>query len=175
MSIGEIVGVHGLKGALKARIHAEILSIFQPGDSILIRASVGREAVYTIDAARPHKRIALLFLKEIDGADSARELVGAELFVDRDRLPEIEEDAWYWSDIIGLSVYTMEEEFLGRLTSIIQTGSNDVYVVKNDSGAGEILIPAIESVVRSVDIPGKTMRVDLPEGLRESGIFDRPG
>lgn len=165
MLIGGIVGVHGLKGALKTVIHSDSLSIFEPGDPIHVKLPGGGETVYTLKAIRPHKRIALCFLEGIDGADSARELVGAELFMDRDRFPELDEETWYWTDLIGLSVFSVEEEFLGRVESILQTGSNDVYVVKKPGGAGEILVPALSSVVLSVDIAGKTMHVDLPEGL----------
>ncbi len=128
--IGGIVGLHGLKGVLKARLYAESLSIFQPGDLIHVKEPGGREVSYTLTDAKPHKRIALIFLKGIDGADSARKLVGAELYIDRTRLPELDEETWYWSDIIGLSVYTVDEALLGRIESIIRTGSNDVYVVK---------------------------------------------
>ncbi len=163
--IGEIVGVHGLKGALKTRVYAESLAFFQPGDLILIKEPEGREAQYTLTDAKPHKRIALFYLEGVDGADSARKFVGSELYIDRDRLPELDEETWYWTDIIGLSVYTVEEELLGRVESIIQTGSNDVYVVKKPSGEGEILVPALESVVDSVDIESGVMHVDLPEGL----------
>ena len=79
----------------------------------------------------------------------------------------MEEGTYYWFDLIGLSVFTVEGEFLGQISSIIPTGSNDVYVVK-DSKRGldyERLIPALESVIRSIDIKMKTVRVNLPEGL----------
>jgi 16S rRNA processing protein RimM len=62
-------------------------------------------------------------------------------------------------------VYTSDDQYIGRLESIIETGSNDVYVVKTDDR--EILIPALEAVVLSIDIENKTMRVELPEGLDE--------
>ena len=70
-------------------------------------------------------------------------------------------------DLIGLSVYTIDGDCLGRIDSIIPTGSNDVYVVKNmvDGKENEVLIPALESVVVEVDLNREIMRVDLPEGL----------
>jgi 16S rRNA processing protein RimM len=65
--------------------------------------------------------------------------------------------------LIGIEVVTTTGEILGRIESIIETGSNDVYVVKSDEN--EVLIPALESVVLDVDLEHKRMQVDLPEGL----------
>ncbi|HHE74818.1 MAG TPA: 16S rRNA processing protein RimM, partial [Desulfobacteraceae bacterium] len=63
--------------------------------------------------------------------------------------------------------YSLTGDYIGEVTSIVQTGSNDVYVVKRMDGTTEIevLIPALESVVREVDLDQRVMRVDLPEGL----------
>jgi 16S rRNA processing protein RimM len=78
-------------------------------------------------------------------------------------MSEPEEGDYYWVDLIGLSVFTMEGVFLGILENIFSTGSNDVFVVKNEKT--EKLIPALESVVKKIDLVGKTMTVELPEGL----------
>jgi 16S rRNA processing protein RimM len=90
-------------------------------------------------------------------------MVGCDLFIKKSELPELEEGTYYWFDLIGIDVYTTQEEYLGRIASIVETGSNDVYVVKN--GEQEILIPALETVVLDIDLGKKQMRVDLPEGL----------
>ena len=78
-------------------------------------------------------------------------------------MPDLEEGDYYWFDLIGLDVFGIDQKYLGRLESIIQTGSNDVYVVKKDDT--EILIPALESVVQKIDLKNRRMQVDLPEGL----------
>jgi 16S rRNA processing protein RimM len=78
-------------------------------------------------------------------------------------LPELDEDTYYWFELIGIEVYTTEAEYLGRIASIFPTGSNDVYVVKDQKK--EILVPALESVVVGIDLEQKIMRVRLPEGL----------
>jgi 16S rRNA processing protein RimM len=90
-------------------------------------------------------------------------LIGAELFIARDELPELEEDSYFWFDLIGMAVYTTADEYLGRIESIIETGSNDVYVVQDHKK--EVLIPALESVVIAIDTKAKRMQVILPEGL----------
>jgi 16S rRNA processing protein RimM len=161
--IGKIIGVHGLRGTNKLLSYAESLSIFKPGGCILVRRPNSREKPYTIDWVKPHSKNALVCLKEVTDRDAAEDLVGSQLFIAKAELPELDPGIYYWFDLIGLDVFTTEEEYLGRIESIIETGSNDVYVVKTDDA--EILIPALESVVLSIDLEGRRMQVDLPEGL----------
>ncbi|MGB9439739.1 MAG: ribosome maturation factor RimM, partial [Desulfobacterales bacterium] len=123
----------------------------------------GREASYEIKWVKPHTGTPLLALKGISNRDQAKTLIGAELFIPQSELPELDEDTYYWRDLIGIEVYTQTEEFLGRIESIIETGSNDVYVVKRDEK--EVLIPALEAVVLEIDLGHNRMLVDLPEGL----------
>jgi len=161
--IGKIGGVHGIKGVNKLRSYAESLSVFAPGCSILVRDLRGREACYEINWVKPHTGTPLVSFKEITNRDQAKTLIGAELFIPQSELPELDEETYYWRDLIGIEVYTKTEEFLGRIDSIIETGSNDVYVVKRDEK--EVLIPALESVVLEIDLAHNRMQVDLPEGL----------
>ena len=161
--IGEIVGVHGLKGTNKFRSHAESLSLFKPGNCILVRESGGQEKNREINWVKPHTGAALISLKGIADRDQAETLIGSALFILKAELPDLAEDTHYWFDLIGMEVFTTEEKYLGRIESIIETGSNDVYVVKDNQK--EVLIPALESVVLSIDINQKRMQVDLPEGL----------
>ena len=97
----------------------------------------------------------------------AEELVGARVYIKKSELPELDDETHYWFELIGLAVYTTGGEFLGRLDHIIETGSNDVYVVKSRQGrqAKEILVPALKSVVKNIDLGGRRMEVELPEGL----------
>ena len=163
MLIGKIVGIHGIKGTNKLRSYAESLSVFLPGRSILVRDLRGREASYEIHWVKPHTGTPLVSFKGITDYGQAKTLIGAELFIPQSELPELDEDTYYWYDLIGIEVVTMTGEFLGRIESIIETGSNDVYVVK--SNEKEVLIPALESVVLDIDLEHKRMQVDLPEGL----------
>ena len=163
MLIGKIVGIHGIKGTNKLRSYAESLSVFLPGRSILVRDLRGREASYEIHWVKPHTGTPLVSFKGITNRGQAKTLIGAELFIPQSELPELDEDTYYWYDLIGIEVVTMTGKFLGRIESIIETGSNDVYVVK--SNEKEVLIPALESVVLDIDLEHKRMQVDLPEGL----------
>lgn len=167
LAIGEIVGVHGVRGTIKVYSYAESVSVFQPDRPVLIRDTEGLEKTFIIDWVKPHKRVILFSLRGIDGRNQAEALIGAELLIEKTNLPELEDGTYYWADLIGLSVFTVEEEYIGRIASIIRTGSNDVYVVKDpeEDNGNEILIPALESVVLEVDVGRKIMRVNLPEVL----------
>lgn len=167
LPVGKIVGAHGIKGNIKVYSYAESLSVFEPGSSILVINAKGSEKTYKINWVKPHTRYFLLSLKGIESLDSVKTLIGSELFIEKADLPELEDGSYYWFDIIGLSVFTTDEQYLGKIESIISTGSNDVFVVKdpNKEQENETLIPALESVVLEIDFKLKTMRVDLPEGL----------
>ena len=168
LSIGKIAGVHGLAGNIKVYSYAESLTVFRPGTVLLVRYENGEEKTVSIKWVKPHTKTVLLSLKEIENRTQAEALVGCELFIEKKSLPEPEDGDYYWFDIIGLSVFTVEGEFIGRVASIMPTGSNDVYIVKGvaDGRQTETLIPALASVVVSIDLEKKTMQVDLPDGLR---------
>ena len=161
--IGKIGGIHGIKGTNKLRSYAESLTVFSPGRSILVRDLRGHEASYEINWVKPHTGTPLISFKGITNHDQSKALIGGELFIPQSELPELDGDTYYWFELIGIEVYTKSEEFLGRIESIIETGSNDVYVVKGHEK--EVLIPALESVVLEIDLQHKRMQVDLPEGL----------
>lgn len=162
--IGKIVGVHGIKGVLKILSYAESLSFFTPESKIFLKDSRQNECTCVVKWAKPHKlRNVLLRFEGIDNRDQAEALIDYELFVEACKLPELEQGTYYWKDLIGLMVFTEDESFLGKISSIMPTGSNDVYVVKDREN--EILIPALESVVLKINLENKTMQVRLPEGL----------
>ncbi len=163
LPIGKIVGAHGIMGALRVFSFAESPSVFKPGGLIYLKSDKGGERTCTIKWAKPHRKGVLLALKGIDSRNGAESLIGAELLVNKESLPKLEKGTYYWFDIVGLSVFTFDNAYIGRVTSILPTGSNDVYVVQDEDK--EILVPALESVVVEIDFEKKRMTVDLPEGL----------
>lgn len=106
------------------------------------------------------------FLLELEGMESvvaASALVGCKVFVPSEKLEKLSDDEYYWRDIIGLEVVTEDGEIIGRVESILPTGSNDVYVCTSEEK--EVLLPAIADVVRKIDIKNGRMVVRLLEGL----------
>ena len=137
MLIGKIVGIHGIKGTNKLRSYAESLSVFSPGRSILVRDLRGREASYEIDWVKPHTGTPLVSFKGIADRDQAKRLIGAELFIPQSELPELDEDTYYWYDLIGIEVYTRSNEFLGRIESIMDNLKEGVLVTNS---AGKVIL-----------------------------------
>lgn len=166
--IGEVVGVHGLRGKLKIRSFAESIETYQPGIHVKLEPSTdGNEAWYEILESSPRKKGLLLSLKGVEDIDQAECLKGKEILINRNDLPKLEENTYLWQDLIGLDVFDNKRGKLGKIDSIIETGANDVFVVKPHKGVtkDEVLVPAIKSVIKAVNVEGGTMEIDLPEGL----------
>ncbi|WP_155310433.1 ribosome maturation factor RimM [Desulfosarcina ovata] len=165
--IGRVTGAHGIRGGVKIHSYAESMALFAPGEDLRLTMPDGAVRTLTIQWAHPHGRGIRLGLERVTDRDQAESLAGASLFVPRTRLPELDDDTYYWFELVGLSVYDTDGRLLGRLDEVIPTPANDVYVVKGQIAgqSNEMLIPAIGSVVRSIDLERQTMLVDLPEGL----------
>jgi 16S rRNA processing protein RimM len=164
VTIGRIVGVHGIKGYVKVHCEADSFSVLARGHSVIVRDPKGAIRELKILDARPQGKMWLLLLKGVSDRNTAEILRGSDVLVEKASLPELEPDTYYWADIAGMSVVSVDGQPVGTVASLIETGSNDVYVVKTPD-AGEILIPAIASVVLEIDLNRKIMRVDLPDGL----------
>ena len=102
-------------------------------------------------------------LEGIDNPETAGRLVGCRVLIPSERLEKLPDGEYYWKDIIGLEVRTVDGERLGNIDHIIETGSNDVYVCTG--GEREILLPAIEDVIKTIDLEKRFMIVELLEGL----------
>jgi len=157
--LGKVIGKQGRT----ARAMRTILS----AASAKLKKRKGFEKNYKIEWVKPHGRTVLLSLKGVENKNLVETLIGSVFFIERVTLPEPEDGSYYWLDIIGMSVFTTDDEYIGLVESIIPTGSNDVFVVRNPNKAhdNETLIPALGSVILKIDLKLKTMRVDLPEGL----------
>jgi 16S rRNA processing protein RimM len=164
VTIGRIAGVHGIKGYVKVHCEADSIPVLANGNTVIVRDPGGASRELKIVDARPQGRLLLLRLTGVSDRTAAETLRGSDLLVEKSSLPELEPDTYYWADIAGLSVVSADGRPLGIVDSLIETGSNDVYVVKTPD-AGEILVPAIASVVLEIDLNRGIMRVELPDGL----------
>ena len=175
IEIGEIVGTHGVSGYVKVALLTDFPERFRKMESAMLRKSSstlahGEQAncsLYNINDVRYHKNQALLKFEGIDNMDMAKGLRGCMIVIDRTDAMELPTDTYYIFDLIDCEIYE-GDELLGKVADVIQTGSNDVYVVRsNDEAVKDLLIPAIGDVVLSVDIGNKKIEVKLPKGLRE--------
>lgn len=162
--VGRIVKTHGLRGALKMVPYGETLGQLEPGANLYLgaEANAGESALTLVHLRRQGKHWVLQFA-ELADVDAAKEVVGKEVVLPEECLPPTSEGEYYHYQLIGLRVETTDGRELGVLRSIIETGSNDVYVVAHE--AREILIPAIAEVIREVDLQEGRMVIAAPEGL----------
>lgn len=161
--LGKIVATHGIRGQLRVVPYSGECDTFLSVESLLLKDASGLLQSYELAAAAVHGKKLLISFKGYGDINKVLHLVGCELYIDRDHLPETDDDEYYWHDLIGLQVVTSGGEPLGKLESIIETGSNDVYVVK--SAGREYLIPALADIVTSIDLDAGVMTVAPMEGL----------
>ncbi len=170
VAFGKIVGAHGVKGELKVLPYIEkdemdgLLSNLQG----LLNEFYIDGIPYEVKGIKRHKGVFLVKLRQIRRRDEAEALVGKEVFVERRALPALPEGEYYAFELIGLSVVTEDGSPVGRLIHIFSTGSNDVYEVETPEGK-ELLLPAIEDVILSIEPENGRVVVRLPEGLRPEG------
>jgi 16S rRNA processing protein RimM len=162
LAVGKIVGIHGVRGELKVELLTDVPGRFEPGAWLLIGSHEQSRPVQVV-SSRPYRTGLLVQLTGINDRNAA-ELHRAEYLLIReaDAAPLAAHEN-YIHDLIGLTVTTSSGEALGVLAEVLTSPANDVYVVQ--TGTGELLIPALQSVVLRVDLPSRSMIVDLPEGL----------
>ena len=158
--VGRIVAPWGVGGEVKVAIETDFPERFQR----LERVCLGEKATsFVLEGARLHKGHALLKLEGCDDRDTAEKLRGQLVQIPIEEAMPLGEGEYYVYQIVGLDVWTAEGEHLGRVSEVLFTGANDVYVVQGEKG--EILIPAVEDVVLEVDLAGGRLTVELMEGL----------
>ncbi|HEX7737363.1 MAG TPA: ribosome maturation factor RimM [Ktedonobacteraceae bacterium] len=163
-TIGQVVALFGVRGEMKVRLLTDIPDRFQQLEAIYIGPEHRR---YIIEHVRPHKgEMIVLKLAGIDDANTAESLRRLDLCIPLNQLAKLPPDRYYQHDILGLKVITLAGSELGPIVEIIETGSNDVYVIKGQDGK-QLLIPAIKAVVKQIDLIRHTMYIDPLPGLLE--------
>jgi len=166
VTVGKIVNTHGNRGMLRVMPLTDFPDRFYNMDAILALRDNTRRTLH-IEKVFNHKRFIVIKFREIPDMNEAEKLKGAYLQIYRDQLTELPEDTFYIFQIVGCKVFTTEEKFLGKVTDVIQTGANDVYVVEREDKRKPLLIPALKSVVRNVSLKAGRIDVTLPEGLED--------
>lgn len=158
LTIGKIVKTHGIKGELKVYPTTKDIGRYDRLEWVYL-VYKERFTRYDVEGVRYHKNMVILKLKDIDTRNEAEKLIGSLLKVDRDHAIELEEDEYFICDIIGIKVYHVDGTYMGKVTDVISTGSNDVYVVSNVEE--EVLIPAIKQYVKQIDVKKGMMVVEI--------------
>ena len=163
IEIGQIVNTNGLKGVVKVNPFTDDISKFEDLKYVYIQLKNELKKV-KIEQVRYNKNQVLLKLEGIDSIEEAEKYRNFYLKTEKESQEDLGEDTYYIVDLIGLDVYSDKNEYLGKIEDVFPTGSNDVYVVKDNLGK-QILIPAIADVVKEVDLKNKKMTINLIPGL----------
>lgn len=163
LEIGQIVNSYGIKGFFKVVPFTDNITRFDDLKNIYIEKNKKLEKK-EIEEVKYHKNLVLLKIKGIDDINDTEQYKNCYLKIDRKNAAKLPEDTYFITDIIGIEVFTEDGELLGNVIDVFPTGSNDVYVIKDELGK-QILLPAIGDVVKNVDIISKKMTVKLIAGL----------
>lgn|SRR5690625_646581 len=161
--VGKIINTHGIKGEVKVKRITDFEERFQVGETVYIEIDK-EELPLTIDGYRKHKNNDLLHFEGYNSINDVEHFKGISLYIKEAQLTELEENEFYYHEIIGCTVETTTGEFIGVIDHILSPGANDVWVVKNEAGK-EMLIPYIEQVVKEVHVNDKKVIIELMEGL----------
>jgi len=164
LPIGRVVKTHGVRGKIKVEYFGKNSHLF-PYREIFIKESAGKSVAYEILEAVSQPLRIILKLKGVERAEDAQALVGKEVLIRKETLPDLPEDEYYWAEILGMVVETEEGRKIGTMKEILETGANDVWVIEGKRG--EILLPVTEEVIRSVDRKSRVIKVHWMEGLWE--------
>lgn len=164
LEIGQIVNTFGIKGIVKVKPFTDdIHSRFDNLKKVYVEIHKVKKE-YEIENVSYHKDMVLIKFKGIDKIEDAEKLRNSYLKIDRKDEPELEEGTYYITDLIGIDVYSDAGKLLGKLDDVFNTGSKDIYVVKDELGK-QLLLPAIADVIKKIDLEQNKMTVHLIKGL----------
>src|SRR5215216_3618865 len=159
--VGFLRRPHGVQGEIIMDLHTDFPERLKRGKKLL----VGEEhQLLVLEGIRQHQKGVLVKFNGIDTSEEAGKFRNTWVYIKASDAPALPEGQLYQYELFGFQVVDENDAPLGQLVEIIETGANDVYVVRSESGK-EILLPAIPSVILDLDADRRLMRVHLLEGL----------
>jgi len=164
--LGRVLRPHGIRGELRLEVLTAYPERIVEGKRLYIGPdpqNPDAATVYTVTKSRKHQHFLILQLDEISDRNAAELMRDLYVMVPPEEAVPLEEGEFYLYQLIGLTVHTDEDELLGKLTEVIETGANDVYIVQGPRG--EVLLPAIDECILDIDFDNQTVTVHLLDGL----------
>ena len=163
LQVGAITQTHGVRGEVKVFPTTDDVKRFKKLKEVIL--DTGKEKVtLEIEGVKFFKQFVILKFKGFDNINDIERYKGKNLYVTRENAVKLKRDEYFIADLIGLEVYDEDDQHLGMLTNVIETGANDVYEVKFEDGR-EVLFPAIKQCILNVDMENRKMKVHIMEGL----------
>ncbi len=163
LQVGVISSTHGVRGEVKVFPTTDDVKRFKKLKNVIL--DTGREKLpLEIESVKFFKNLVILKFKGYDNINDIEKYKGKSLLVDRENAVRLRRNEYFIADMIGMHVYTEDEQLFGTLADVMQTGANDVYVI-DSAKHGEVLIPAIKQCILNVDVENRKMTIHLMEGL----------
>ena len=165
LQVGIITSTHGVRGEVKVYPTTDDVKRFKRLKEVIL--DTGKEQLpLEIEGVKFFKQMVILKFKGIDTLNDVEKYRQKSLYVTRANAVRLRKDEYFIADLIGIKIYDEEDKELGTLEDVMETGANDVYVIKMTDGR-ELLLPAIKQCILHVDIEAGRMRVHVLEGLLE--------
>lgn len=158
--MGKIVGPHGIQGWLKVHPFTEEIATLSEYPQWLVSKDEKHWASYKVEKTIIKDKTLLVKLSGIDDRNGSESVNKNMIGILKEELPKLDSDTYYWSDLIGLDVQNEAGYYFGTIKTMMETGSNDVMVIK---GEKEFLIPYLPDVVIKVDLEAKKVLVEWDE------------
>lgn len=164
-NVGKIVNTHGIRGEVRVMATTDFPEDrFQVGNTLYISQTNQQPVSVKIKTVRQHKQFILLTFDGMLDINQVEPFKNCELMITQDQQQDLEEGQYYYREIIGLAVETIDGEKLGAIKEILSPGANDVWVVKR-AGQEDLLLPVIDQVIKEVQLDQHKVIVELMEGM----------
>ncbi len=156
--IGIVTNTFGIKGEIRIKTYSGEGTCLSPEFNIYFEKIDGQIEEHQVVSCRPFKDFFIVKLALIQNATHAEDLIKSKVYVKRSQFPPLEESVYYWVDLIGCRVFDINNDYIGELKNIIETGGTDVFeIIKDDK---ELLIPFSKKFVLNIDLKEKKITVD---------------
>lgn len=163
LQVGVITSTHGVRGEVKVFPTTDDVNRFKKLKKVIL--DTGREQLtLEIQSVKFFKQFVILKFRGIDSLNDVERYRRCTLWVERKDAVPLKEDEFFIADLIGMEVSTDEGIYFGTLSDVIETGANDVYVIRTEAH-GEVLIPAIKECVLNIDVEKRRMTIHVMNGL----------
>lgn len=162
--VGKITNSHGIKGEVKVYPLTDDVERFSDLKKVYIGESKKELNLKTV---KYHKGIAIIGFEEFDNINQILSFKDQYVYIDDSDRIILPEDHYFIFDLIGCEVFDMTNKKIGYIDDVLQNMGNDVYVVKDDGGHQEYLLPAVKEFIKTVDINNRRIVIDPIEGMIE--------
>ena len=162
--VGTIVATHGIKGELKVKIETSFLEErFKKGNKLYLKNNQSYQEII-ISSYRMHKQMALITINHLENINDVLEYVGKDIYVDSLSRENLQENDFYYSEIIGLMVFDEEHNLLGKVSDIMEVPQGEILVITKQDGK-EALVPFVGEYVKKIDLTKGLIEISPIEGL----------